>query len=157
MAKPCRPPPLYHRPPSTHRPPTRRQELLRLLGWSESHLWQWHAVDDEVRLLRALASEGVVIAVVGRGIARVLVLHVEEGALRAPAPQGQGLLVVVEVVERGGERRATHHVHLVRFLHVPRHQADVVLAQLFLLAGLLLVAVGVLRHPVQVEETEQTQ
>lgn len=122
-----------------------------------SHLWQRHAVDDEVGLLVALPGERVLVAVVGRGVARVLVVHVEEGALGAPAAQRQALLVVVEVVERGGEGGAAHHVHLVRLLHVARHQADVVLAQLLLLAGLLLVAVGILRHPAQVEETEQTQ
>lgn len=122
-----------------------------------SHLWQRHAVDDEVRLLVALPGERVLVAVVGRGVARVLVLHVQEGALGAPAAQREALLVVVEVVERGGERGAAHHVHFVRLLHVARHQADVVLAQLLLLAGLLLVAVGILRHPAQVKETEQTQ
>lgn len=106
-----------------------------------SHLWQWHAVDDEVWLLVALPSERVLIAMVGCSIARVLILHVEEGAFGAPASQRQTLLVVVEVVERGGERRATHHVHFVCLLNVTWHQADVVLAQLFLLAGLLLVAI----------------
>lgn len=105
----------------------------------------------------ALTVERVLIAVVGRGVAGVLVLHVEEGALGATAAQRQGLLVVVEVVEGGGERGAADHVHLVRLLDVSRHQADVVLAQLLLLAGLLLVAVRVLGHPAQVEETEQTQ
>ncbi len=99
----------------------------------------------------------MVVAMVGCGIPGILVLHVEEGALGAPASQRQSLLVVIEVVERRGERRATHHIHLVRFLHVPRHQTDVVLAQLLLLAGLFLVAVGILRHPAQVQETEQTQ
>lgn len=99
----------------------------------------------------------MVVAMVGCSIPGVLVLHVEEGAIGAPAAQWKSLLVVVEVVERRGERRATHHIHLVRLLHVPRHQPDVVLAQLLLLAGLLLVAVGVLRHPAQVQETEQTQ
>lgn len=109
--------------------------------WIVSHLWQWHAVDDEVWLLVALPCERVLIAVVGSCIARVLVLHVEEGALGAPAAQRQALLVVVEVVERGGERRATHHIHLVCLLNVSWHQADVILAQLLLLAGLLLVAI----------------
>lgn len=52
----------------------------------------------------ALPSERVLITMVGGRIARVLVLHVEEGALGAPAAQRQALLVVVEVVERGGER-----------------------------------------------------
>lgn len=94
---------------------------------------------------------------VGCCIARVLILHIEEGALGAPASQWQALLVVVEVVERGGERRAAHDVHLVCLLDVTWHQANVVFAQLFLLAGLLLVTVGVLRHPAQVKETEQTQ
>lgn len=122
-----------------------------------SHLWQWHAVDDEVWLLVGLPSERMLIAMVRSSIAWVLVLHVEEGALRASAAQRQALLVVVEVVERRGERWATHHIHLVCLLHVSRHQADVVLAQLLLLAGLLLVAIWILRHPAQVEETEQTQ
>ncbi len=85
--------------PNTHRSPAkdRAQQIV-------SHLWQRHAVDDEVWLLVALPSERVLIAMVGSCIARVLVLHVEEGALGAPAAQWQALLVVVEVVERGGER-----------------------------------------------------
>lgn len=125
--------------------------------WILSHLWQRHAVDDEVWLLVALPSERMLIAMVWSCISWVLVFHVEEGALGAPAAQRQALLVVVEVVERRGERWATHHIHLVCLLHVSWNQADVVLAQLLLLAGLLLVAIWVLRHPAQVEETEQTQ
>lgn len=135
----ARPYPLFVFYPSHPKKPG--QGLYDRTGWIKSHLRQRHAVDDEVWLLVALPGEGVLIAMVGSCIARVLVLHVEEGALGAPAAQREALLMVVEVVERGGERRATHHVHLVCLLNVTWHQADVVLAQLLLLAGFLLVAI----------------
>lgn len=92
---------------------------------------------------------------VGASVPAVLALHVEEGALGAAAAQRQGLLVVVEVVEGGGERGAAHDVHFIRLLHVPRHQADVVLADFLLLAGFLLVPVGVLGNSGGQRENEK--
>lgn len=67
--------------------------------FSCTHLGQRHAVDDQVWLLGALAVERVMIDVVGAGIAGILVLHIQESALRAAAAQRKGLLVVVEIVE----------------------------------------------------------
>lgn len=71
---------------------------------------------------------------VGAGIAAVLALHIEEGAVGAAASQRQSLLVVVEVVERRGEGGAAHNVHFIRLLHVAWNQADIVLADFLLLA-----------------------
>lgn len=82
--------------------------------------------------------------VVGTCIAGILVLHVQESALRAAATQGQRLLVVVEIVEGRGQGGAADNVHLVCLLHIPRYQADVILTDFFLLAGFLLMPIGVL-------------
>lgn len=109
-----------------------------------THLRQGHAIDDQVWLLRALAIERVVIDVVGAGIAGILILHIQERALRATAAQGQRLLVVVEIVEGRGQGGATDNVHLVCLLHIPRYQADVILTDFFLLAGFPLMPIGVL-------------
>lgn len=109
-----------------------------------THLWQWHSIDDEIRLWRTLPSEGVVVDVVGACVPIVLVLDVEKGAFRPTASQRQSLLVVVKVVERGGEGGATDHVHFIGLLNIPGNEADVVLADFFLLVGFLLVPVGVL-------------
>ena len=99
-----------------------------------THLGQRHTVDDQVWLLGALAVERVMVDVVGAGIAGILVLHIQESALRAAAAQRKGLLVVVEIVEGRGQGGATDNVHLVCLLHVPGHQADVILIDFFLLA-----------------------
>lgn len=76
----------------------------------------------------------MVVDVVGAGVAAVLALHIEEGAVGAAAAQWQSLLVVVEVVEGRGEGGAAHNVHFIRLLHVARNQADIVLADFLLLA-----------------------
>lgn len=99
-----------------------------------THLWQRHPVDDQVWLLGALAVERVMIDVVGTGITCILVLHIQESALRAAAAQGQRLLVVVEIVEGRSQGGATDNVHLVCFLHIPGYQANVILTDFFLLA-----------------------
>ena len=101
---------------------------------SYTHLRQRHAIDDQVWLLGALAVERVMVDVVGAGIAGILVLHVQESALRAAAAQRKGLLVVVEIVGGGGQGGATDNIHLVCLLHIPGYQADVILTDFFLLA-----------------------
>lgn len=78
------------------------------------------------------------------GVPVVLILHVEKGAFRSAATQRQSLLVIVKVVEGGGQGGAADNVHFVRLLYIPGHQADVILADFFLLGGFLLVPVGVL-------------
>lgn len=120
-------------------------DLTELL--SCTHLRQRHTIDYQVWLLGALAVERVVIDVAGAGIAGILVLHVQESALRATAAQGQRLLVVVEIVEGGGQGRATDNIHLVCLLHIPWYQADVILTDFFLLARFLLMPIGVLSDP----------
>lgn len=109
-----------------------REDLTEPLSYT--HLGQRHAIDDQVWLLGALAVERVMVDVVGAGIAGILVLHVQESALRAAAAQRKGLLVVVEIVERGGQGGATDNIHLVCLLHIPGYQADVILTDFFLLA-----------------------
>lgn len=99
-----------------------------------THLRQRHTIDDQVWLLGALAVERVMIDVVGTGIAGILVLHIQESALRAAAAQGQCLLVVVEIVEGRGQGGATDNVHLVCLLHIPGYKANVILTDFFLLA-----------------------
>ena len=99
-----------------------------------THLRQRHTVDNQVWLLGALAVERVMIDVVGASIAGILVLHIQESALRAAAAQGQCLLVVVKIVEGGGQGGTTDNVHLVCLLHIPGYQTDVILTDFFLLA-----------------------
>lgn len=101
---------------------------------ARTHLRQRHPVDDEVGLLGALPRKGVMVDVVGAGVPVVLALHVEEGAFGAAAAQRQGLLVVVEVVEGRSQRGAAHNVHFIRLFHVPRYQADIILADFLFLA-----------------------
>lgn len=96
-------------------------------------LRQGHTIDDQIGLLGALAVEGVMVDVVGSGVAGILVLHIQESALRASAAQGQCLLVVVEIVEGRSKGGATDNIHLVCLLHVPRYKADVILTNFFLL------------------------
>lgn len=102
--------------------------------FSCTHLRQRHTIDDQVWLLRALAVERVMIDVVGAGIAGILVFHVQESTLRAAAAQGKCLLVVVEIVEGGGQGGATDNVHFVSLLHIPGYQTNVILTDFFLLA-----------------------
>lgn len=99
-----------------------------------THLRQRHTVDNQVRLLGPLAVERVMVDVVSTGVAGILVLHIQESALRAAAAQRQRLLVVVKIVEGRGQGRATDNVHLVCLLHIPGYQADVILTDFFLLA-----------------------
>ena len=98
-----------------------------------THLRQGHTIDDQVWLLWALAVEGVMVDVAGSGVTGILVLHIQESALRATTAQGQCLLVVVEIVEGRSKGGATDTIHLVCLLHVPRYKADVILTNFFLL------------------------
>lgn len=107
------------------------EDLTRAL--SCTHLRQGHTIDDQIWLLGTLAVEGVVVDVASSSVSGILVLHIQESALRATAAQGQCLLVVVEIVEGRSKGGATDNIHLVCFLHIPRYKADVILTNFFLL------------------------